>query len=77
MTEIERLAAAALPWIDSGFPDRDAQGVVRAILKAMREPSVGVLKAGWDCPSAGWNTNEPDVEGAWQAMIDHILAEPS
>lgn len=50
---------------------------VRAVLQAIREPSDGKLKAGFEDYPTIWTAaiTAPDQIGVWQAMIDAILSE--
>lgn len=88
MTEIERLAEAIEGYCDRPHA---AESIVRAILTAMREPSedmllVVALELPYDVIEQGTVYDEYDSDPArladhavhtiWQAMIDHILAEP-
>ena len=53
--------------------ERDWQDLARAVLRAIRDPSEGMLAAAElvDHPGPG----ETDTVGEWQAMIDAALAE--
>ncbi len=97
MSEIEALASVAEAVAgesDEGFrylPRAEARKVVRAILTAMREPTMAMYQAGFlagQCEvTAGLTyseyTSDPAELGSdapnviWQAMIDHILNEES
>lgn len=50
----------------------DLTAVVRAVLAAMREPSLPTLQAGLSCDNV--DIGDVDLENEWQAMIDQILS---
>jgi hypothetical protein len=77
MTEIKRLADAYRDaYLAAGGPQRGnipRQAIaeakaVRAVLKAMREPSEELI-------AAGMAEQETDLASEWRAMIDHLLEE--
>lgn len=87
-TEVERLAEALYHVDHSGDYCRASTWLyerrVRAVLRAMREPSPEMIEAGdaamnWDSSdtTGSWFVNYCDGDAAmsWQAMIDHLLSE--
>ena len=64
MTEmIERVARALDPWT---MAHQDANKMARAVIAAMREPTMEMCQAGGKCISPGF---------VWQAMIDAALGK--
>ncbi|HQS96696.1 hypothetical protein [Novosphingobium sp. 28-62-57] len=87
MTPIEK-AARALCAIDGVDPDSSLGGAgrnflwqeyaavnVRAVLEAIREPSVAMAKAGTDAMPAFEAPLQADASDCWQAMINAALSE--
>lgn len=54
--------------------DFDIRSAARAAIKAMREPTDEMVRAGADGSGEG---SEACAEGAWSAMLDAALAEPT
>ena len=80
-------------WVDRDARVHELTGselraLVTLVLKAVREPDEGMLRACWQNHHP-WHENAPlpedrpegfdamkaDVQADWQAMIDHILSE--
>jgi hypothetical protein len=86
MSPIDR-AARALALAQSGVDEFDAldEGMqetlrqnVRAVVRAIREPSEGMAQAGFDAEAtANAHKTQPHhvVPAVWQAMIDAALAD--
>lgn len=69
---IERVTRAISPWYDRD----DARDVAVAAIKAIRDPTMVMLDAGW--ADAGMWVGDEDLASpyrVWQAMIDAALAE--
>ncbi len=93
MTPLERAARALAGWTPNmvsweGMVDdpKDAPAIhahyleqVRAVLQAIREPSEGMVKAGFEDYPAIWTAalTPEDRIGIYQAMIDEALKEPT
>jgi hypothetical protein len=76
--EIERLADIIYnPEVDGGFSWEQAHKHIRAILKALREPSAGVLEAIWRHDTLSGSRDHVDLVATevWQAAIDALLDE--
>lgn len=72
MTELERLAIAAQS--PPGGGSEGWEGVVRAILTAMREPSGAMCEAAILTAVRENKGIEYAPYQGWQAMLDHILS---
>ena len=71
MTPIERATAAVMEGMGDGPGSRDylrAQAIVRAVIAAIREPSV-------DMAVVGGNRKHIGSGDMWRAMIDQLLEE--
>lgn len=66
MTPLERAEAAVGPLFMEDLPDLSA--IVRAVVAAIREPSVEQVKAGWTEVAEG-----SDPAQLYAAMIDVLL----
>ena len=82
MTKIEEIARAIGPMMDGyetvfyqgGLPDESREDIVRAVVKAMREPSFAMLEGYANC-LRHYSPDKPSGLLRWQAMIDALLAE--
>lgn len=95
--DIERLANAfmdgaapkARATFDSAYAPLNVFAGVRAILQALREPSEGMIGAGWKAGAykvtggtiySEYSSDPPELggdapEAIWKAMIDDLLSE--
>jgi hypothetical protein len=80
MTVIERAARAVADYTGQRLPPQGdiitCEGIARAVLQAIREPSDAVTDVGVDMlTERGCNPLSGDAEAVWQAMIDAALSE--
>ncbi|KTS09750.1 hypothetical protein SB2_11895 [Methylobacterium radiotolerans] len=69
-------------WVKGGYSvkpgeytiEATPEAIVRAVLMALREPSAEMIDAG---AIGSGEDSENVAEGAWECMIDAILAEPA
>lgn len=67
---------AAYPAVDAVVARASpkwSQGIVRAVLEAMRDPTPEMVAAA--CNVDFIEPGQNDIEGEWQAMIDAVLAD--
>jgi hypothetical protein len=82
MTPIERAAEALHNHIHHDceyaavgiFAQKLWQARARAVLKALREPSGGMVAVGFEY-LAGYDPTQHDVYNVWQVMIDAALGD--
>jgi hypothetical protein len=81
--EIRQRAAVAVQdyfhrnWVDARASERSPQfldGLVCAVIAALREPSEAMIQRGAYAAIEQWG-REPDVRGCWSAMIDVALMD--
>ena len=67
---VERVARAVQPIADPGGHWTTCEDIARAAIEAMREPTEGMIQAGWT--TNGYRGDMTKAE--WSAMIDAALA---
>jgi hypothetical protein len=78
MTPIEKAAQAVVDYTKQRMPPSDSivtcEGIARAVLQALREPSEGMIEAGreTECVHGDMNCG---CDVSWSAMIDAALSE--